>query len=40
VIVAWGLWLKLRLGGVTGDCLGAGVEITEGALLLMLAVAS
>jgi adenosylcobinamide-GDP ribazoletransferase len=39
IIGAWGLWLKVRLGGVTGDCLGAGVEVTEGALLLLLALA-
>lgn len=38
VVGAWGLWLKLRLGGVTGDCLGAGVEVTESALLLLLAL--
>jgi adenosylcobinamide-GDP ribazoletransferase len=38
IIVAWGAWLKVRLGGVTGDCLGAGVEVTEAALLLLLAL--
>ncbi len=38
VIAAWGIWLRIRLGGMTGDCLGAGVEITEVALLLMLAL--
>jgi adenosylcobinamide-GDP ribazoletransferase len=40
IIGAWGLWLKLRLGGVTGDCLGAGVEVTEVGLLLLLALVS
>ena len=40
VIGAWGLWLKVRLGGVTGDCLGAGVEVTETALVLLLALVS
>jgi adenosylcobinamide-GDP ribazoletransferase len=35
-IAAWGLWLKWRLGGTTGDCLGAGVEVTELALLYLL----
>jgi adenosylcobinamide-GDP ribazoletransferase len=35
-IAAWGIWLRARLGGVTGDCLGAGVEITE---VLMLVAA-
>jgi adenosylcobinamide-GDP ribazoletransferase len=39
VIAAWGAWLKWRLGGVTGDCLGAGVEVTEIALLIALAFA-
>ena len=38
VIAAWGLWLKVRLGGMTGDCLGAGVEVTETALLVLMAV--
>lgn len=40
VIAAWGAWLKARLGGMTGDCLGAGVEITETALLLLVALTS
>lgn len=40
VIVAWGAWLKARLGGMTGDCLGAGVEVTETALLLLAALTS
>jgi len=35
-IVAWGLWLKWRLGGTTGDCLGAGVEVNELVLLYAL----
>ncbi len=35
-IAAWGLWLKWRLGGTTGDCLGAGVEVTELVLLYAL----
>ena len=33
-IVGWGGYLKRRVGGVTGDCLGAGVEIIELVLLL------
>ena len=37
---AWGGWLKVRLGGMTGDCLGAGVEVTESALLLLVALTS
>jgi adenosylcobinamide-GDP ribazoletransferase len=40
VLAAWGGWLKARLGGMTGDCLGAGVEVTETALLLVLALTS
>jgi adenosylcobinamide-GDP ribazoletransferase len=40
VIAAWGGWLKVRLGGMTGDCLGAGVEVTETALLLLIALTS
>jgi adenosylcobinamide-GDP ribazoletransferase len=39
VIAAWGGWLQLRLGGATGDCLGAGVEITETVLLMALCFA-
>jgi adenosylcobinamide-GDP ribazoletransferase len=38
VIAAWGGWLKWRLGGTTGDCLGAGVEVTEVVLLYVLAM--
>jgi adenosylcobinamide-GDP ribazoletransferase len=38
VIAAWGGWLKWRLGGTTGDCLGAGVEITEVVLVYALAL--
>lgn len=34
----WGAWLRARLGGVTGDCLGAGVEIVEIATLLAIVV--
>jgi adenosylcobinamide-GDP ribazoletransferase len=37
VIAAWGGWLRWRLGGTTGDCLGAGVEVTEVVLLYALA---
>ena len=38
ILVLFGLWLHWRVGGQTGDCLGAGVEITESALLLALAI--
>jgi adenosylcobinamide-GDP ribazoletransferase len=37
-IAAWGGWLRWRLGGTTGDCLGAGVELTEVVLLYALAL--
>jgi adenosylcobinamide-GDP ribazoletransferase len=40
IIAAWGWWLRVRLGGMTGDCLGAGVEVTEAALLLLVALTS
>jgi adenosylcobinamide-GDP ribazoletransferase len=40
VIAAWGGWLKARLGDMTGDCLGAGVEVTEAALLLIVVLTS
>ena len=32
-LIGYAVWLKRRLGGMTGDCLGAGVEIIEIALL-------
>ncbi len=34
VIVALSLWFRRKLGGVTGDVHGAGIELTETALLL------
>jgi len=37
-LAAWWRFLKVRLGGMTGDCLGAGVELCELALLATLAV--
>jgi adenosylcobinamide-GDP ribazoletransferase len=37
VLAAWWLFLKRRVGGMNGDCLGAGVETSE-ALLLGLAL--
>ncbi len=36
--VAFALYLRARLGGLTGDCLGALVEIGEAAVLVALAV--
>ncbi|MCW3480291.1 adenosylcobinamide-GDP ribazoletransferase [Neisseriaceae bacterium JH1-16] len=37
--LAWWAFLKYRLGGMTGDCLGAGIECSEMLLLLLLVVA-
>jgi adenosylcobinamide-GDP ribazoletransferase len=34
----WGCWLKMKLGGQTGDLLGAGIEIVESAGLLLVLV--
>ena len=36
VTALWGLYLKRRLGGQSGDLLGAGNQITEAAVLLTL----
>jgi len=38
VIALWWLFLWRRLGGMTGDCLGAGVEACETALLAVVAI--
>jgi adenosylcobinamide-GDP ribazoletransferase len=38
IIGLYRVWLKQTLGGVSGDCLGAGVEITELALLAVVAI--
>lgn len=40
LIAGWALWLRARLGGVSGDCHGAGIELVETGLLLSLLVAS
>ncbi|AHE54714.1 adenosylcobinamide-GDP ribazoletransferase [Sphingomonas sanxanigenens] len=37
-IGGWLLWLRHRIGGVSGDAHGAGIELVETALLLTLAV--
>jgi adenosylcobinamide-GDP ribazoletransferase len=33
-LLAWWAFLRLRVGGMTGDCLGAGIELVEVGLLL------
>jgi adenosylcobinamide-GDP ribazoletransferase len=38
-IAAWWAYLRLRVGGVSGDCHGAGIELVETALLLLIAAA-
>jgi adenosylcobinamide-GDP ribazoletransferase len=37
-IALWWLFLRRRLGGMTGDCLGAGIEVCETVLLAIVAV--
>ncbi|MCW4461049.1 adenosylcobinamide-GDP ribazoletransferase [Sphingomonas sp. BT-65] len=39
LIGGWCLWLRRSLGGVSGDCHGAGIELLETGLLLALVVA-
>ena len=34
----WGVWMRLKLGGQTGDILGAGIEWCESAALLLAGV--
>lgn len=34
LLAGWGLFLRQRLGGMSGDCLGAGIEGVESLLLL------
>ena len=33
ILIAWGIWIKSRIGGISGDGHGAGIEIGESALL-------
>ncbi len=37
-LAAWWVYLRARVGGMSGDCLGAGVETVEIILLLTMAV--
>ncbi len=36
LILGFGLWLRWRVGGVSGDCHGAGIELVETGLLLAI----
>lgn len=38
LIALWGLWLKRKLGGVSGDCQGAGIELVETGLLMAASI--
>lgn len=38
LIALWGLWLKRMLGGVSGDCHGAGIELVETGLLVAVLI--
>jgi adenosylcobinamide-GDP ribazoletransferase len=38
VIPAIAAYWRYRVGGITGDCLGASVEVTETILLLLIAL--
>jgi adenosylcobinamide-GDP ribazoletransferase len=40
VIPLIAVYWRIRLGGITGDCLGASVEVTETLLLLVIALAA
>ncbi|MBI1384063.1 MAG: adenosylcobinamide-GDP ribazoletransferase [Rhizobiales bacterium] len=40
IILLHAVYWRRRLGGITGDCLGASVEVTETMLLAVLAVAA
>lgn len=39
LIALWGLWLGRRIGGISGDGHGAGIELIETGLLLLSALA-
>jgi len=37
LVPAWGWWLKRRIGGISGDGHGAGIELVETGLLFAVA---
>ncbi len=37
-VLLWRIWLQWRLGGQTGDALGAGIELSESMTLLLLVI--
>ncbi|HQR82963.1 MAG TPA: adenosylcobinamide-GDP ribazoletransferase, partial [Thiotrichales bacterium] len=37
-VLLWRVWLQWRLGGQTGDALGAGIELSESVTLLLLVI--
>jgi adenosylcobinamide-GDP ribazoletransferase len=39
VMAAWGAWLKRRIGGISGDGHGAGIELAESGMLAALVFA-
>ena len=39
LMLVWGLWLKRRLGGISGDGHGAGIELVESGLLFVVLIA-
>ncbi|MCW1383726.1 adenosylcobinamide-GDP ribazoletransferase [Novosphingobium sp. KCTC 2891] len=39
VVPLWALWLRARIGGISGDGHGAGIELVETGALLMLVLA-
>ncbi|MCK5494975.1 MAG: adenosylcobinamide-GDP ribazoletransferase, partial [Hyphomicrobiaceae bacterium] len=40
IVVVIAAYWKYRLGGLTGDCLGASIEIMETALLFLIVAAT
>ncbi|MGA1849997.1 adenosylcobinamide-GDP ribazoletransferase [Sphingobium yanoikuyae] len=40
LMLVWGLWLRRRLGGISGDGHGAGIELVESGLLFVVLIAN